>query len=338
MSDTLTPEQTKQRTELLHKWIDIICATDRIDPVKAYDIVTDIREKLLVDDNENPLKPCPVVIVDNPIEAWVACNLFHDHGVHYKDLKAELAKFFSLPEKDRPSISSFSSPSICGSLDGHVFGAHEFYTKVFGGTTPYDSQFEIWEKSKCLGFVYILDDIVIISEKPKTYKVNKRVDADGVPDPCLHCSDGPTVEFHGFDADKIKAYYLNGVMVPDWVVETDEEHMPIERYKELSTADQKAEFLRKVGIDRMITLGKRLDGWDNPEYKDEIMWAKSEYELYDMAEIFVGIDYAPHLKMKNQTTGIWHLEGVDPSCKTLREAIAFRLNDPNGELKIVAIA
>ena len=39
------------------------------------------------------------------------------------------------------------------------------------------------------------------------------------------------------------------------------------------------------------------------------------------------VKYAPFLYMKNQTTGIYHLEGVHPNCKTLYDAIKMRYKD-----------
>jgi hypothetical protein len=32
----------------------------------------------------------------------------------------------------------------------------------------------------------------------------------------------------------------------------------------------------------------------------------------------------PHLKMKNPSMDLWHIEGVHPDCKTVKEALAWR--------------
>jgi hypothetical protein len=71
------------------------------------------------------------------------------------------------------------------------------------------------------------------------------------------------------------------------------------------------------------THGSQLDTFKN--YNEE-WWTKSEYELWDMNTVFEGVDYAPHLKMRNATTGIWHVEAVAPNCKTLNDAIQDRFN------------
>jgi hypothetical protein len=46
-----------------------------------------------------------------------------------------------------------------------------------------------------------------------------------------------------------------------------------------------------------------------------------------MSALFPREYYAPHLWMKNLTTGVYHLEGVHPNCKTLPEALRFREGD-----------
>jgi hypothetical protein len=43
-----------------------------------------------------------------------------------------------------------------------------------------------------------------------------------------------------------------------------------------------------------------------------------------MQSLFPNVDYAPHLKMLNQTTKIWHVEAVSPSCKTIEAALEDR--------------
>jgi hypothetical protein len=93
------------------------------------------------------------------------------------------------------------------------------------------------------------------------------------------------------------------------------------------------EFIRKVGIERMLSFGSKLDTYEN--YDNE-WWTNSEYELHDMNCLFPGVDYAPHLKMLNQTTRVWHVEAVDPRCKTLEDAINFRFNDR--KINIIGIA
>jgi hypothetical protein len=54
-----------------------------------------------------------------------------------------------------------------------------------------------------------------------------------------------------------------------------------------------------------------------------------------MSKLFNGIEYAPHLKMTNQTTGTIHIEAVSPVCRNLKDAIIDRMG--GRDLKIINI-
>jgi galactitol-specific phosphotransferase system IIC component len=55
-----------------------------------------------------------------------------------------------------------------------------------------------------------------------------------------------------------------------------------------------------------------------------------------MKKLFVGVKFAPHLKMLNQTTGVWHVEAVSPRCRSLQDAIKERFR--GRELNILSIS
>jgi hypothetical protein len=79
-----------------------------------------------------------------------------------------------------------------------------------------------------------------------------------------------------------------------------------------ANVDRRRELIRKIGVLRLINQGKVID-------------ALGDYKLVDMAAIFDRIDYAPHLLMKNPSLNdTWHMEGVDPQCRTVQEALNWR--------------
>ena len=133
-------------------------------------------------------------------------------------------------------------------------------------------------------------------------------------------------------------YYKNKVKLPVWLYKTKADDLKTEDFLLLQNADAKAVFIEKFGIDRLAKLGTVIDSYEN--YPDNEMWAKSEYKIIDMHKIIPArerIDrwknprgrakpftYAPFLYMKNQTTGVYHLEGIHPRCKTLYDAIKMR--------------
>lgn len=133
-------------------------------------------------------------------------------------------------------------------------------------------------------------------------------------------------------------YFFRDIKVPKWLYVTPAEEINPQDYLLLENANVKAEFVRKIGIDRLVKFGTVIDSYEN--YPDNEMWANSEYKIIDMSGLMlpkkiVGrtiteyFTYAPYLYMKNQTTGVYHLEGIHPRCRTLYDAIKMRYNGLN---------
>ena len=136
----------------------------------------------------------------------------------------------------------------------------------------------------------------------------------------LHNDGGSCIEWRATnEAGKVEHFFLNGIKVPEYLAKTPTGLLDIEFFKNEKNADIKAEFIRKYGIDRMVDIGVVIDTYQN--YTNE-WWAKSEYKVIDMSPIFTTVKFAPHLYMKNQTTGIYHLEALTPDCKILKDAFS----------------
>lgn len=146
-------------------------------------------------------------------------------------------------------------------------------------------------------------------------------------------------------------FFIGRITIPKWLYCSSPDELNIDNYIILHNADIKAEFIKKAGADKLLSLGTIVDTYEN--YPDNEWWAKSEYKLIDMHKIvppkkiyYEGhrrrtvelkpCKYAPFLYMKNQTTGVIHLEGVHPECRNLYDALKMRyrgLNLPNFEIK-----
>jgi hypothetical protein len=158
-------------------------------------------------------------------------------------------------------------------------------------------------------YAYVSDDEFIYLPRPE--ECHCIDDANGRKQ--LHRDDGPALI-----VGTTRLFYLHGVKVPEWLVMTPAERLDPARYAEIGNADAKAEFIRKIGVERMVGLGRVVDTWEN--YSED-WWTKSEYQLVDMSPIFTTLKYAPYLKMKNQTLGVYHLEPVAKECRTVKDAI-----------------
>ena len=104
---------------------------------------------------------------------------------------------------------------------------------------------------------------------------------------------------------------LNGVRVPPWLAELRAEEIDPARFGEIENAEVRREFVRKVGIERILH-----------NLKAKTIDKRGDYELV-LLELGDGLQ-RPYLKMLNPSIGVWHAEGVHPDCTTIAEALAWR--------------
>ena len=139
-------------------------------------------------------------------------------------------------------------------------------------------------------------EFCICTERPSTIRL-----ASGQ----LHADGKPAVEYDGWSV-----WALHGVRVPRWLAEQRDSEIDPRKFSAIDNAEVRREFVRKVGIERIIsaTGAKSLD-------------KRGEYELLQMR---VGDERWTYLKMLNPSIGTWHVEGVDNRCRTVVEALNFR--------------
>lgn len=318
--DKLTPEQEAKMPEYVKKWVDISNDTSRLDPKETRRIVDGFRG--LID-----LKvDVPLMIVDNPLEAWVVCCL-HMHGVPFDSLHSEMVEVFNGNPK-KWDIPTASLPYQTGSFFAHVFSFYDYMLEELQIDTPKDVyvKYKIWEETAKIGCIYPLDELTVVSQKPTEIHTNENN--------VLHRDGGPALVYAGYG--DVNVYSLNGVAVPEYLAVTPEEQLDINLYNKEKNADVRSEFVRKVGIERFLEKGKLVDTYKNYSGDEYEWWHKSEYELWDMASMFDGLEYAPYIKMVNQTTGIFHMEGVSPACRTVADALKERFGGRDLIIKAIS--
>ncbi len=308
--DKLTPEQEAKMPVYVQKWIDIGTNTDRLDPIRTRKTINQYRALI------NRPVDVPMIILDNPLEAWAACHLITNFGVRIEDLNSELDDVFNGNPK-RYDIPPAQLPWQSGSFFAATFSFYDFMFEEVGVEIDSElyAKYKTWEATSQIGCIYPMEEYTIVSEKPTEIHLNA--------DNRLHRDGGPALTYAG--RGDLKVYSLNGVRVPEYIAVTPEEKLDLDYYKTITNADVKAEFVRKAGIERFKSLGKLLDTWQNYKGAEYEWWHKSQYELWDMEAIFDGLSSAPYLMMTNLTTGIYHFEGVSPDCQDLKSAIKQRL-------------
>lgn len=318
--EKLTPEQIAKQPEYVSKWIGIGTDTSRLDLNVTKKTIDGFRKLINLDVD------VPLFVFDNPIECWAACCL-HEMGVSNENLREETYSIFKGNPKGY-NIPQAATPWQSGSFFASVFSFYDYMIEEVGVEIDKDlyAKYKTWEATSKLGYIYPLADITIVSEKPTTIHLNENNIA--------HCDGKPAIEYAGYG--DLKIWILNGVRVPQWLAETSAEKLDLEEYAKLSNADVKGEFVRKVGIECFLEKGKIIDSYKNYEPHCPPLWEASQYEIVDMSVMFDALDYAPYLKMVNQTTGIFHMEGVSPNCRTISEALKERFGGRDFTINAIA--
>lgn len=176
-----------------------------------------------------------------------------------------------------------------------------FYDYLFSMglvSCPCPVEYAAWKNTSELSLIYPFDDVCCLANKATQLKMTGKQ---------LHCDDGPAVEY----ADGWSVWALNGVRVPEWLVTARDTEINPRRLLEIKNAEVRREFVRKVGIDRIChTLAS------------ETLDKSGDYELL-ILDLQDGRK-RPYLKMLNPSIGTWHVEGVDPECRTVQDALNFR--------------
>lgn len=184
-----------------------------------------------------------------------------------------------------------------GQHDSSWLSSLDFYRNELGLVEETEGVKHHIELSKLTGWIYVYDTDAIICEKPTSISTNEEGD--------LHSTEGPAIEY----ADGFKLFMLNGVEVTQEIIERKE--WTKEQILGEVNADIRREIIRLLGNEKTFEI---LGG--------TVVDEKFGYEL-------LMIDYGdktnrPHLKMINPSMGTVHIEGVEPGCKTVEDAIKFR--------------
>jgi len=310
--DKLTPKQEKGLTEWREHCLNIGRDTSPINK--------DLTEKSWKKFYQILGKKEPVFwYCQSPLQAQIVINIF-----------PEIVKIFEITDKganigdniraniNNTKLEKIETYSWC-QHDINWIAYHKYFEKY--GLLPYDENFkifDIWYDLACsCGWCYTFKNIVFVCEKPNKLELNERGQ--------LHKDGGMALEY----SDGYGLHMLNGIAVPKYLAETSSELLDIEFFKKEQNADVKTEFVRKYGVDRLLTLGNKIDDWKN---HNQEWWKKSEYELWDLGSLF-NLDHAYHLRMKNLSVdGVFHVEAVSPQSDTLPKAIQYRLKGKNDTL------
>lgn len=123
----------------------------------------------------------------------------------------------------------------------------------------------------------------------------------------LHNENGPAVRYR----DGFAIWSLNGVTVSREIVETPPTEIDASLIYRERNVEVRREIVRKIGMEQLCL-----------KLKARCLDREANYELLYLN---AGDNrFWPYLKMTNPSTGAYHVEGVAPGIKTVREALAWR--------------
>ncbi len=155
-------------------------------------------------------------------------------------------------------------------------------------------------KSGCF-LSHFFRGLALISRRPKHIKFNSSQR--------LHCDGAAAIEWR----DGWKLFYLNGVLVPEEVALTPARFLDPSLVMRERNVEVRREIVRKIGIERILQKlgGKIIDSWNG-------------YELIVLN--VPGMRTKPaYLKMRNPSTGTFHVEGIPPRITTCGDALSWRV-------------
>ena len=182
-----------------------------------------------------------------------------------------------------------------------------FLRDVCGLDLPEYAAFKHYEDlAECSGYRIMHKHFCVIADPPDRLETQI---VDGVYN--LHSPGGAAQSWW----DGWPLYYLNGVRVSPWLVKLDEGQLDPRWVAKLDNAEERREFVRKVGVERIeYKLGSRIIDKE----------ADPMYQLIDL-RLGDGDDtYRPYLKMNNPSIDAVHIEGVPKECRTIQAALNYR--------------
>lgn len=192
-----------------------------------------------------------------------------------------------------------------GNFDAYLFSMYDYLMEVCGVKIPTKESADAYEAYKAtseLSGIYPSDNFCVVSKKCTEIHLK-----DGK----LHRDGGPAVLYE----DGFACWSLNGVRVSKEIAETPDSKLDCNLILTTKNVEVGREIVRKIGIERIID---KLGAVTLDEDKER------SYTLLRFEKKKVNGEYLVFLKMVNPSLGCYHIEEVESSIKTVREAIHFR--------------
>ena len=287
----LTESQKKEIPGHIKKWVDIGLSTEPANFEKAESAI--LRAYKLC----NLKRPACILRVGSPMAASYAGNLAITmlknkikDKINLDGLKDDILK------EAKKTYYNYHGGSFWAGSCAYI----SFFRDVMGWENKLLGNFTIEEDlAKSCGWVWWNELVAVVSDRPKSIKLD---DKDR-----LHNTSGPSLEYR----DGFSLYNLHGVSMEPWMILKKAEEIDPKSILSVENVEQRRELLRKVGVERFIQ-----------KCGAKVLDTKGEYSLLEIT--LPGFNPMKYLKMKNPSIGVYHVEGVHNDCTTVQQAINWR--------------
>lgn len=302
--EKLTPEQEAKIPEYLEKYYNKIYNPQKVDEKKAIKSINYIYKEAGYGEPQ-------VIFATSPIDAQIIANTFTQEDKiknivdNMRKNKVPVTEMF---EKLRGKIK-YEETSWYGNISD--YGWTCFYEFINNEIFP-DFKLEIWDIWKELVESNIydmiqLEKVCIVIVMPEHVKVNA--------DKRLHCETGSAIRW----SDGYELYYLNGINVPDYIVNLPADELDPHLILNEQNADIQREIIKKIGAEKIL---KKLDAVVLDKWTDG-----KTGKYYELLNLKVGNIDRKYLYYEHASIpGYFYAKPVPPETKTARDGRAWILS------------
>lgn len=305
MITELTKEQESKMKDYAQMGLDIGLRTTRIDKQKATEAINFFYKSI-------NMKTPEIVFVASPMEANILIN-----------------------KKKGNAVFEFYYDHISNLYISYYVNSLFLAEQVVTENTVKEDLKTYLNHFKELHSSYLFDTVCIVSDFPT--EINMK-------DGRLHNDGGPSIRY----SDDFCIYSLNGIKVTKEVAEIKAENITKDMIIKEANADIRRELIRKLTSEQLIsvldskvldtetfTITKKVTQKKYVKVKEGRKLVKKlkkttkkvkQNLTYELLSISVDGDRErPFLKMENPSLkGVFHVEGVRPNIKTVKEALNYR--------------
>jgi len=198
----------------------------------------------------------------------------------------------------------FVYPYLNGHFMSSYFSFYDFMENVLGIKFTCKDKYDWFVSTSQTGIIYPLEQICIISDRPS--EINMK-------DGRLHNEKGMAIKY----TDGFGIWSLNGINVPQWLIETPAEKIDIKLALNEKNTDVQREIIRKVGYERILKVcnAKTLENWVCP--KTGLKYAVKQMNVGNINRRYLCYEHA-------SVPGVFYVKCMPPEAKNIVQMRAFQ--------------